>query len=155
MTDPESPDPDRNVAPTPAEPISLRTFSLASMFLFTTLTAFVLGMILWERGLGVALLIVSLPALLRTAQIVNRRKAKGIVMSFGGKLAAFCQSLALVSIIAGAAGGVFVAIGYAIVDAVGVGRVDAVSLFLGGVFAIAVSGSIGAFLIASFWRPRE
>jgi hypothetical protein len=125
------------------------------MFLFTTLTAFVLGMILWERGLGVALLIVSLPALLRTAQIVNRRKAKGIVMSFGGKFVAFCQSLALVSIIAGTAGGAFVAIGYAIVDAVGVGRVDGVSLFLGGVFAIAVSGSIGAFLIASFWRPRE
>ena len=151
MTDPESPDPDRNVEPTPAEPISTQTFSLASMFLFTTLTAFVLGMILWERGLGVALLIVSLPALLRTAQIVNRRKAKGIVMSFGGKVVVFCQSLALVSIIAGTAGGTFVAVGYLFVT----GSADGVSLFFGGVFAIVVSGSIGAFLIAFFWRPRE
>jgi hypothetical protein len=152
MTDPESPDPDRNLAPTPAEPISTWTFSLASMFLFTTLTAFVLGMILWERGLGVALLIVSLPALLRTAQIVNRRKAKGIVMSFGGKVVVFCQSLALVSIIAGTAGGAFVAIGYAIVTS---SSADGASLVLGGVLAIAVGGSIGAVLIAMFWRPRE
>lgn len=152
MTDPEFPDPDRNVAPTPTEPISTRTFSLASMFLFTTLTAFVLGMILWERGLGVALLIVSLPALLRTVQIVNRRKGKGIVVSFGGKFVAFCQSLALVSLIAGFSGGAFVAIGYPIVTS---SSADGELLVLGGVFAIAVGGSIGAFLIASFWRTRE
>jgi hypothetical protein len=59
--------------------------------------------------------------------------------------------LALVSIIAGTAGGTFVALGYPFVT----GSADGVSLFLGGVLAIAVSGSIGAFLIAFFWRPRE
>jgi hypothetical protein len=136
----------------PCEPVSRRTFSLASMVLFTTLVAFLLGMTKWNLGMGIAIVILSVPALIRTALIVNRMKAKGKVVPFGEKILAFMRSLSVVGLIAGATGGAFLAITYPCVTG---GNIGIGSMLLVAGFAIGVSGVIGVVLIRLFWLPKE
>src|SRR5260221_14446194 len=61
----------------PAPPVGMnfnRTFSLSTMFLWTTLVAVVLGAGTIDPGLAFCLAILSFPAALRTIGIVVRRK---------------------------------------------------------------------------------
>ncbi len=152
MTGPESSEFIQDKKRVPQGPIPQRTFSLASLLLFVTLVAFLLGMIKWNLEAGVALVILSFPALIRTMAIANRMKTTGVVLSFGEKLLVFSRSFALVALIAGAAGGTFLAIGYPLVGASGLGIG---MMFMGAVLAVGISGSIGATLIRLFWLPKE
>jgi hypothetical protein len=116
-----------------------------------------MGMIKWDRGLGITLMIVSLPAVMRTMQIARRLGAKGTVLSFSEKLLAFGHSLVVVTLVAGGAGGTLCGIIYLLSNAIA-GSTIALGLwgiFMEVILVIGISGSVGAALIQFFWRPRE
>jgi hypothetical protein len=83
----------------PAPPIGNldRTFSLSSMFLWTTLVAVVMGVATFAPGLAIALAILSLPAAVRTIGAVYRRKQR-LGGSIGAleKIETFIASLGIV-----------------------------------------------------------
>jgi hypothetical protein len=152
VTGPESSEYVGDSKTSPQEPISQRTFSLASLLLFTTLVSVVLAVFKWDLGAGVAMLLLSFPAFLRTMGIVNRKKAKGIALSLGEKILAFGRSFALVALIAGSAGGTFLAAAYPLMTA---GDSGIGAMAMGAVFAVGISGLLGATLIRLFWQPKE
>ncbi len=146
MIDPNSVHPQYSSHAAPGEPLSRRTFSIASLLLIMTLTAFLLGMVIWEIGTGIVLVIIALPALFRTVQIVNRLKARGATMTLVEKSLAFLRSFVLTAIIAGIAGGLFIGTVYVLAESV-----HPSILIPGSILAIVVSGLIGAALIRRFW----
>jgi len=84
-------------------------FSIASMLLFTTLCAVVLGAFTIHPGLGIGLAILATPAVIRTAFLGMRRRAGGQPMSVQQKALAFCGTLGLVAILVVAVSAAFVA----------------------------------------------
>jgi hypothetical protein len=97
------------------------------------------------------MLLLSFPAFLRTMGLVNRKKAKGIALSLGEKILAFGRSFALVALIAGSAGGTFLAAAYPLMTA---GDSGIGAMAMGAVFAVGISGLLGATLIRLFWQPK-
>jgi hypothetical protein len=152
MSDKDPTEFDQCVDVSPKGPISTHSFSLATILLFTTLTAFILGTIMWELNIGIALLIVSLPALLRTMTITNRLKTRGVVMSFSEKIMCFGRSLAAAALIAGVVGGTFVGVMYYITTT---SLSTVTPLLLIAILMLAISGSLGIVLIRIFWLPRK
>lgn len=75
---------------------ALRTFGLESILLVVTLVAVILGVAAWAPGLGIALGVVSTPALMRAIGIRVRKKARGEMMTAGEKILAFTSSLGIV-----------------------------------------------------------
>jgi hypothetical protein len=70
-------------------------FSLASLFLITTLVAVCLGLSLLSPGLGILLGIVAVPALVRTMAATVREKEAGLRITFVQKLETFVISVFL------------------------------------------------------------
>lgn len=78
-------------------------FSLATVFLIITLVAVCLGTLRLAPGVGVLLLIVAVPALVRTCVVGVKEKRGGHSLSIGEKLIAFLASSAIV-VLVGVAG---------------------------------------------------
>ncbi len=79
-------------------------FSLASLMLFVTLCAVVLGAFSIAPIIGIGLAVLSTPALVWTAVSATRRRARGEPMSPGQKVGAFAAALGIVLVICIAAG---------------------------------------------------
>lgn len=90
-------------APPPAANLD-RTFSLSTMFLWTTLVAVVAALARIAPGLAIAAAILCFPAALRTVFAVGRRKSKsGARMTVMDKIEIFLASFGIVlSIVIGA-----------------------------------------------------
>ena len=137
-------------------------FGIASMLLFTTLCAVVLGAFTIHPGLGIGLAILATPAALRTAILAIRRRAGGQPMSLGAKVWVFCGTLGLVAIIVAAVATAFVATCFPLVfvafeglsEPPGAGRV--VLFFLAWALGIAVGLLVLYVLLRLFRRlwPR-
>ncbi len=78
-------------------------FSLATVFLIITLIAVCLGTLRLAPGVGVLLMIVAAPALIRTCVVVAKEKRGGHSLSIGEKLVAFFAS-SFIIILVGVAG---------------------------------------------------
>src|SRR5947209_19328352 len=65
-----------DASPPPGDTSLNRTFSLSSLFLWTTLLAVILGVVRIAPGLGIGLAILSLPAALFTVAAVGRCKRR-------------------------------------------------------------------------------
>lgn len=76
-----------------------RTFSLASLLLMIALMAICLGVGHEVPGLGIALAIVSAPALIRTTVLASRSRGRGRPMSASAKVWMFLASLAAVVVV--------------------------------------------------------
>ncbi|MCA9190519.1 MAG: hypothetical protein KDB03_02105 [Planctomycetales bacterium] len=76
-----------------------KTFSIESLLLTMTLVAVCLGVFMAAPGLGVLLIVFSVPAWIRTVDIRIRKKASGKTMSPMDKVLAFVASLALTVLI--------------------------------------------------------
>jgi hypothetical protein len=70
-------------------------FSLASLILVMTLVAVCLGVLMAAPGLGILLIIVAVPALVRTVVTGSQQKGTGAPLSLGQKVVAFITSLGL------------------------------------------------------------
>jgi hypothetical protein len=70
-------------------------FSLASLILVMTLVAVCLGVLMAAPGLGILLIIVAVPALVRTVVSGSQQKRTGAPLSLGQKVVAFLMSLGL------------------------------------------------------------
>jgi len=68
-------------------------FSIATVLLVTTLVAVLLGVFRLNAGLGVMLLVLAVPALVRTASVARREKRHGQRITTGGKIGHFFLSL--------------------------------------------------------------
>jgi hypothetical protein len=77
-----------------------RSFTLASIFLATTLIAVCLGVIVAAPGLGIVLAIFCLPAFVRTGLVVQRRAALGKTVSTAEKIGWFMGSAATTVVVA-------------------------------------------------------
>jgi hypothetical protein len=74
-------------------------FSLASIFLIVTLIAVCLGTLRLAPGLGVLLMVVAAPALIRTCIVGAKEKRSGHSLSIREKLLAFLASSAIIILI--------------------------------------------------------
>lgn len=75
------------------------SFSLATMFLFTTLIAVCLGLFVTLPGVGIFASIVLVPVFIRTARVVRYRESLGEVVSPAEKTTLFLGSFMVSSIL--------------------------------------------------------
>lgn len=96
--DSKTPRPDE---PNVVEPVagSGGQFSLATLFLLITLAAVCLALMAREPGLGIGLAILSLPAFVRTAMLVGRRRELGRPTSPVLKITSYVGSLLTVVLV--------------------------------------------------------
>jgi hypothetical protein len=145
-----------------------RTFSLSTLFLWTTLVAVVLGVARIAPGLGVLMVLLSFPAAFRTIGTVGRRKRRsGQSLPPGEKAGAFLESLAIsfvtfIAIVAVIGSALFVAVYITCSDPAykfgeayrpSSGR-SFFNWFLPIVILVA-GGTITFFFIRATWRRRE
>src|SRR5437868_2621312 len=77
-------------------------FSLASLFLFTTLAAVCFGLFALSPGLGIVVTVVALPALVRTVLATQHRKQAGQRPALSVKIFEFIVSATTVTVAAAA-----------------------------------------------------
>jgi hypothetical protein len=148
--------PNPYASPAPPTDVHLnRTFSLSTMFLWTTLVAVVMGVAGVAPGLAILLAILSLPAALRTIGMVGRRtRQSGRSPTVGEKVELFAASLGIVFVIFIGAAAAFTATCFPL----GLAGFAANGENMSGAFIIAilvgiVAGAIAAyFLIRALWR---
>jgi|SRR5581483_4057748 len=87
-------------SPRPTDDNLAVQFSLASLFLITTLAAVCVGVFLFSPGLGILLGVFAIPALVRTFIDVTQYKRAGAPLGLAGKLASFALSLLVVAAVA-------------------------------------------------------
>jgi len=128
----------------------MRTFSLESVLMITTLIAVCLGLGAMEPAYGVLLAIFSLPALVRTVGIRARRKIAGRSMSLVQKSVTFLASMVLVVVIVFATVTTFFTICNAALE------IPLLNSNIGAVlgFIVCLSASLGVavFLVRAFWH---
>lgn len=95
------PPPNPYASPAPPPDANLgRTFSLASMFLWTTLVAVLAGLARFAPGLAIGVAVLSIPAGIRTVGIIRRRKTRiGKQLSAMEKIEAFFASLGVMTLV--------------------------------------------------------
>ena len=118
-------------------------FGLSSMLLITTLVAVIMSVSVMVPGIGIALAIVSVPALLRTYVLVRRKRENGETVTNQDKALLFVLCLGIALLIAIAAGAAFF-----VPCLAGAFSCNAVSKHGDGIFVGAMIGAI-AGLIAS------
>lgn len=82
-------------------------FSIATILLVTTLAAVVLGVFRLNTILGVTLLVLSVPALVRTMSVARREKRHGQRVTAAGKIGHFFLSLLIMYAVCAAASTAF------------------------------------------------
>jgi hypothetical protein len=140
-------------APAPVGPPG--TFSLATMLLVVTGLAVVFGLMTVAPGVGILLLALMVPALVRT-QAATRRddERSGRSSTISDKIGTFVISLALMILIAIGAMVAFLAACFFSCAAVASGSMGSQSEFLILVIPIGVAALVGVGLIYRSW-PRQ
>jgi hypothetical protein len=82
-------------------------FGLSSMLLITTLVAVIMSVSVMVPGIGIALAVVSVPALLRTYVLIRRKREKGETVTNQDKAVLFVLCLGIAVTIAIATGAAF------------------------------------------------
>jgi hypothetical protein len=118
--------------------------------LIIALIAVCLGVAREAPGLGIALGVVSTPALVRTVFAARRRESTGRPMSVGEKFVAFLGSIAVVVTLCAASGAAFVAICFPI-------GLASFSTSRGGGGGVAIAFTLGivAGLVVIFFLARR
>jgi len=149
-----APSPGR-AAPTAQEHHTPPQFGLSSLLLMVTLTAVVLGIGAMAPGLAVALVVLTAPALVRTAGVAVRRAQRGEPLSIKAKMWVFGGTMALLAIIGIAVPAAFVLTCFPVALAA-FGMESMFLLGLAFVLGIAVSLLVLYFLFRWFRRlwPR-
>jgi hypothetical protein len=144
-------------SPAPPRDASLnRTFSLSTMFLWTTLVAVVAALGRIEPGLAIGLAVLSFPAALRTIWSVGRRKMRtGQRMTGLEKIETFLASLGIVLAIVTGAAIAFTATCFPIGLAGFSMNWDGGWIFLGAIAGLLVAGAVAFLLIRRLWPTRE
>ena len=136
------------------EPRAAYQFGLSTLLLTTTLFAVICGAFAIAPGIGVALVLVVTPALVRTAMNAVRGKVRGRPMSVPEKLGAFIGSVGVVLAICLGAGAAFVAtcLPAAYLASALSSRFIGFSAIIVGI-TCAILG--GAFLFREMWPNRK
>jgi hypothetical protein len=134
-----------------------RTFSLSTMFLWTTLLAVVMGVATFAPGLAIALAVISFPAALRTIGTVARRtQLRGVSLSVPEKIEAFVASLGVVLAIAVGAGIAFMAVCLPVGMAAAAANVGGeFGFFVPAVIAGTMAAGAAAFLLGRRIWPQK
>ena len=82
------------------ESINTHTFSLSTLFLVMTLISVGMGVMVAAPGLGIPLVIISVPALFRTSAASRRTKPVNVKWTNSERVAAFMGSLGIMFLIA-------------------------------------------------------
>jgi hypothetical protein len=141
---------DSNVSGFNIAPAAAARFSLASLMLVVTLAAVLFGVIAMRPGIGIALAVLSLPALVRTVGIQVRRREAGAPLAPLDRAMAFLASLAVATVIAVAAGASFVAICFP-VGLAAFGTDSAPLAVVGWILGIVAGLVVGFFLARWLW----
>jgi hypothetical protein len=132
-----------------------RTFSLSTMFLWTTLVAVVMGVATIAPGLAIALAVISFPAAMRTIGTVARRKRRrGESLSVPEKIEAFLASCGVVLAILAGAGIAFMAICLPVGFATANSWFERGPPYLAIIAGVLAAGTIAFLLGRRFW-PQE
>lgn len=131
---------------------SSTTFTLGSLMLVIALIAVCLGVLVEIPGLGVVLLLVSTPALIRTLVAVSRSKAAGRPIGGWDKVVLFAGSLWVVALIWLGSLIAFVATCFPLGFALAQVDLNAILLAIGA--GILVAGTAGFYLIRKLWPRR-
>jgi hypothetical protein len=94
----------------PIHPHAAHQFSLATVMLVMTFVSVLAGVFSFSIGIGLAILFLAGPALVRTCVVVSRRKVRGKQVTVTGKVIVFFASLALVVVVAAATIAAFFAV---------------------------------------------
>jgi len=135
----------------------MRTFSLESVLMITTLIAVCLGLGTLGPVWGILLAVISAPAVMRTIGVRTRRKIAGKPMGLYDKASVFLASVALVYAIGIATAATFglvgVACAFVLVALLKTPPTESVYVFL-AFFVASLYSSLGVagFLIYHFWR---
>jgi hypothetical protein len=121
--------------------------------LVIALIAVCLGVLVEIPGLGVVLLLVSTPALIRTLMAVSRGKAAGRPLSGWEKMTVFAGSLGVVAVIGLASLIAFIATCFP-VGLISVQADMGVGVFLAFSVGIIAAGFVGFTLIRKLWPQR-
>jgi hypothetical protein len=141
-------------APAPVGPPG--TFSLATLLLVVTGLAVVFGLMTVAPGLGILVLVLMVPALVRTQAVTRLDDERaGRQSTFGEKVGAFVVSLALMALIAIAACVAFLAACFFSCTALDSGRMGASSEFLILAVPIGVAALVVVGLIYRSWPRRK
>lgn len=137
---------------------STASFSLASLFLATTLFAVCLGLTIAVPGLGALSFVIATPALARTWWIRNRRKRSGAAMSTGDKMSVFFASTGIVTLLTASSAAAFCCVCYPL-GLVGFGtsygggnQFGMVLFFAAWPLGFLVGGTVLFFMIRWFWK---
>jgi hypothetical protein len=118
-------------------------FSLASVMLLITFAAVLMSIYSMAPGLGIALMVLSVPALVRTAVIAMQTGSRGKPLTFGEKAGIFLAWIGLgLTIIIAACFGFFISC------LVGLPGGEVTAIMFGSIGAIITAISLGVF----FWR---
>lgn len=139
----------------PAPPTRHLQFGLSSLLLFMTLAAVLCGIIGMNPGLGIAVAILAIPALVRTCVTASRRRAGGQSMTSGQKTAIFLLTLAMIVavIVAASAAFFFTCLAtYAAGSTGGGGSGEGVFVVIGLVLGSLAGLAVAIFLTWLFWK---
>ena len=128
----------------PGQPVGAQTFSLSTLFLVITLIGVFLGVVAAAPGMGVLLLFVVLPAMIRTFAATGRSKQFGERPTVGDKLGAFAISIGVVLLVGVAA---FIAFNVACWSLCGL----AVATKSEALFVVSIGGGIVAAIAIAGW----
>jgi hypothetical protein len=126
------------------EPRTKFQFSLASILIVMTLVAVLCSIYTMAPGLGIALMVLSVPALIRTVVLAMQRGSRGKPLTFGQKAGVFAAWIGLSVVIVIAAG---VAFFVSCLVGLPTGKLE-IAFTLGGIGAIVAAILLGVL----FWR---
>ena len=135
-------------------------FSIETILLVTTLIAVLLGLFRLHPGLAIVLIIISVPALVRTVSVARREKRRGQRVTAGGKVGHFFLSLVLMYAVWTAASFAFfvAAIGtcFAAIAVNNASEEAAMGVGIGGLIVSAVIGLfVGGLILWATWPKRQ
>ena len=134
-----------------------QSFGLATLMLVVTLISVVMGLTALAPGLGILLIVLLTPAMVRTFGIVGRQKAKGRQVAAAHKIGTLFASLAVVTVIGSASVGAFLVTCFPIGLAAYGGKAgdNEARIFLAFIVGFGAAGIVGVFLIHKLWRTKE
>jgi hypothetical protein len=121
--------------------------------LVIALVAVCLGILVEVPGLGVILLLVATPSLIRTLGTVARRKAAGRPLTHWEKAQAFAGSVAVVTAIGVGSVAAFTVTCFPI-GAMAFGKNDTWGLYAALAVGLVAGGAVGFVLIRKLWPRR-
>jgi hypothetical protein len=130
-------------SPFGTEPRTKFQFSLASIMIVMTLLAVLMSIYTMAPGLGIALMVLSVPALIRTVVLAMQRGSRGKPLTFGQKAGVFAAWIGLGVVIVIAAG-----VAFFVSCLVGLPGGAAVAITFGSIGAIVAAIALGVL----FWR---